>query len=479
MPSSMFTRTIVLTSLCLAVLPCTGRTSERGWDMVGRDTVEDIIGHDRTLPPAPETGVTPADPAFPPPLMTNELDILLVIMKNIDVDYEDAQGNPQHETSSMFGADIAMIEFQFQKFLDTLSHHSGGWLELNGDVVLIEEPITEISGNGSSGYHVGPGDMVWAYEDHIEFGQYDHVMLYWKPLSIPTGGIWGLAWWFYQGSTPEGEAWGAEIQPIEGAAYINCFYYPSLGYLHYEMNLHEWLHHLNALMYYKAGFPDEMVPDAHWEDDPDWDPQGHTAMDYYIHILEDHMTPLLYLSADVIDRSGAPYIRDWLSLGPFDNEGDSALEVDYIGEESILPRPGMESGGLTWEPISSDSDYVDLRDLLDAPDVTMGYAHTYFHSPRVRPARIWTGSNDGIRVWLNGNLVRDTHVHRKTRADAEAKTVLIPKGWSRLLVKVEDVAGWDWGFFCRLFSPEGGVFDDLVFRLDPPPPHDAGEAELR
>lgn len=478
MPLRALIRITLLITLLMWTLPVNGQSSETRRSLVGRDTVEDILGSDRMLRRGSDAGGNPGNFAFPPPVITNELDILLVIMKNIDVDYEDAQGNPQHETSSMFGADIAMIEFQFQKFLDTLYHHSGGWLRLNGDIVVIEEPITEISGNGNSGYHVGPGDMVWAYEDHIEFGQYDHVMLYWKPLSIPTGGIWGLAWWFYQGSTPGGEGWGAEIQPIEGAAYINCFYYPGLGYLHYEMNLHEWLHHLNALMYYKAGFPDELVPDSHMEDDPDWDPQGHTAMDYYIHILEDHMTPILYVSADVIDRSTAPSIRNWLALGPFDNEGDSALEVDYIGEETVLPREGKESAGFTWEPLASDSDYVDLKDFFNAQDVTMGYAHTYFYSPRVRPARIWTGSNDGIRVWLNGELVRDTHVHRKARADAEEKTVLIQKGWNRLMLKIEDVAGWDWGFFCRMFSPEGGVFDDLIFRLDPPPPHEFEEAEL-
>ncbi|MFQ6104423.1 MAG: hypothetical protein ACE5OP_09040 [Candidatus Glassbacteria bacterium] len=446
-------------------------SSDSRWELLSADKVDDVIGMEKAGDLGSREGEIPPVPLFPPPIVTNKIDILCVIMRNIDADYYDAEGNLQHETSSMYNFDVSMIELQFQKFADTVYHYSGGWLEITTDVLIIDEPITEISGNGSSGYHVNADDMAWAYEDYIDFGRYDTVMLYWKPIEIPTGGIWGLAWWYYQGTTPEGEAWGAEIQPTQGAAYINCFYYSSLSYMHWELNLHEWLHHLNALMYYKAGFPDEMVPDSHYDDDPDWDPEGHSSMDYYVHILVDHMTPLLYASAEVIDMSDAPYYRDWLVLGPFENEGDSGLTVDFIGEETILPREGMESGGFTWEALNSSGDYIDFIEHWGFQDQKVAYVHTYVRSPSARPARIWTGSNDGIRIWLNGNLVRDTHVHRRARADAEETTVLFLKGWNRLLIKVEDVAGYDWGFYCRVFGFFGGVLEGFQRRLDPPPLH--------
>jgi hypothetical protein len=394
----------------------------------------------------------------------------MVVMRNIDADYYDINGNLQHETSSIYGMELARIQLEFRRFADTLALYSGGWLEFNTDVLVIDEPITEISGNAESGYHITAHDMEWAYQDYIDFGQYDTVMLYWKPVEIPTGGIWGLAWWYFQGSTPEGDWWGSAIQPTKGAAYINCFFYPGLGPQHWELNLHEWLHHLNSLMYYKAGFPDEMVPDSHTDDDPDWNPQGHTMMDYYIHILEDHMTPRLYLSAEIIDRSNAPYIKDWLVLGPFENEGDSGLAVDFIGEETILPREGMESGGFTWEALHSDEDYIDLDNHFNWANNKVAYLHTYIYSPHTRTARIWTGSDDGISIWLNGNQIRHTHVHREANPDAEEFSVLFPEGWNRLLIKVEDQLGY-WRAYCRVFGFLGGVLDEFRFRLDPPPEH--------
>jgi hypothetical protein len=436
------------------------------------DRVEDVLGRLADGAPVPR-GTEPPAPLFPPPIVTNKLDILTVIMRNIDVDYTDAEGNPQHETSSMYNIDVARIELELERFADTVYYYSGGWLEIATDVLILEEPITKISGNGTSGYCVDPDDMESAYEDSIDFGEYDTVMLYWKPVEIPTGGIWGLAWWYYQGQTPEGEGWGSEIQPAQGAAYINCFYYPGLGPSHWELNLHEWLHHLNALMYYKAGFPNEMVPDSHYEDDPDWDPEGHSSMDYYVHILTEHMTPLLYASAEVIDRSAAPYMREWLVLGPFENEGDSGLAIDFIGEETVMPRRGMTSGGHQWEVMESDSDYIDLDFYYEYGNMKVAYLHTYIYSPSPTPARIWTGSNDGLRVYLNGGLVRDTHVHRLARFDAEEKTVLFREGWNRLLLKVEDKNG-SWGAACRIFGLFGGVLDELVLRLELPPPHERG-----
>jgi|GEM_PF-5735377 len=462
----------VIIVILAIISPQNGFSAESDSGTMSMDRVEDVLGHaPGEIPGTLGPGGTP-EPNFPTPVVTNKLDLLLVIMTNIDVDYEDEEGNPQHETSFMYPLDIITIENQFQRFVDTVSYYSGDWLELDYDEIIIDEPITEISGSGGSGYHVNASDMAWAYEDQIDFGQYDSVMLYWKPTQIPTGGIWGLAWWYYQGSTPEGEAWGGEIQPSQGAAYINCFYYSGLGNQHWELNLHEWLHHLNALMYYKAGFPDEMVPDSHYQDDPDWDPQGHSSMDYYVHILVDHMTPLLYASAEVIDRSDAPYFRDWLALGPFDNTDDSGLEEDFIGEETIQPEEGMESGGFTWETLESSGDFIDLKSHFSTGEDRVAYLHTYVHSPGTRAARIWTGSNDGLRIWLNGNLVRDTHVHRKERADAEATTVLFQKGWNRLLIKVENATGNQWGCYSRVFGLRGGVIDEFVTRLNPPPPHD-------
>jgi hypothetical protein len=75
----------------------------------------------------------------------------MVVMRNIDVDYYDSEGNLQHETSAMFNLDVARIELELERFADTVYYYSGGWLELTTDVLVLEEPITQIScSRGSS-----------------------------------------------------------------------------------------------------------------------------------------------------------------------------------------------------------------------------------------------------------------------------------------------------------------------------------------
>ncbi|MBN2250441.1 MAG: glycosyltransferase family 39 protein [Candidatus Altiarchaeota archaeon] len=178
----------------------------------------------------------------------------------------------------------------------------------------------------------------------------------------------------------------------------------------------------------------------------------------------------------------SPYIQNWLVCGPFPNNRsteltpdnywdtsfDYGLFIDYVNEGTTEPYSGGECGGKTWFPHSRDDDeYMDLDGLFNMDDEVIAYAHAYVYSPTERNARIWYGSDDGIRIWLNNMPVQTDHRHRPASPDTDSADVRLSGGWNRLLVKVEDVTG-SWGFYMRLTDLENREIPDIGYSIEPP-----------
>jgi|GEM_PF-5772810 hypothetical protein len=158
----------------------------------------------------------------------------------------------------------------------------------------------------------------------------------------------------------------------------------------------------------------------------------------------------------VYDCSEAGFVRKWLILGPFPNPQCKGFFVDYLGgEEGIVPDEGIShlsdsshSGKVSWM-LADTGDYLDLRSLLSPNENVVAYAFSYLLCERDSIAVIGVGSDDGVRIWINGTLVHDKHVHRGARPDADTIVVGLREGLNRCLVKVEQGEG-DWGLFFRI-----------------------------
>jgi hypothetical protein len=82
------------------------------------------------------------------------------------------------------------------------------------------------------------------------------------------------------------------------------------------------------------------------------------------------------------------------------------------------------------------------------------YGLAYVHSPDDRSSHILLGSDDGVRVWLNDELVHSNPAYRGQSVDQDKVKVSLHKGWNKLLVKVLQGAG-GWGFSLRFADPDG------------------------
>jgi hypothetical protein len=101
-------------------------------------------------------------------------------------------------------------------------------------------------------------------------------------------------------------------------------------------------------------------------------------------------------------------------------------------------------------PVTSDTPFIDFLAHFRAPtDNRVGHAATTLRCDRARDAVLLTGSDDALRVWLNGALAVERLLLRSAGPDQDATPVKLQAGENSLLVEVSN-AGGGWGFYCRL-----------------------------
>jgi len=157
------------------------------------------------------------------------------------------------------------------------------------------------------------------------------------------------------------------------------------------------------------------------------------------------------------------FIRTWLICGEFQNPPRTGLETDYLkehgGENNINPVAGMShqrSNGTfaAWTKFTSPDDIIDYISYFEnRPSVenVLAYAYTTVIAEKAGKSYIGLGSDDGVRVWLNGKLVHDNYIKRATTKDEDIIPVNLLKGTNTILVKVEQGIG-GWSFALRFMS---------------------------
>ena len=164
--------------------------------------------------------------------------------------------------------------------------------------------------------------------------------------------------------------------------------------------------------------------------------------------------------------SARRFIRDWNLVGPFDAADMDDLSTVYPPETETAPAKGYKGkNGVTvgWRTFrAGESGYVRLDDLIRPNEQAIVYGLSYVFSPDDRAASLLLGSDDGVRVWINGELVHTNPVYRAAEPDSDRVSVRLKKGWNKVLLKDLQGAG-GWGFFVRFADPAG----DLRYALKP------------
>jgi hypothetical protein len=159
-----------------------------------------------------------------------------------------------------------------------------------------------------------------------------------------------------------------------------------------------------------------------------------------------------FIAAFVNEVKNAPaYVTDWQVIGPFDNTDRAGFDTAYPPETEIaLEKTYSGVGGQTlrWQTTEPGrTGYVDLRRLLPA-DEAPGVAYAYRELAAVddQDLSVSLGSNDGIKLWLNGTLLLENKTSRTARPGDEHLTLPLKKGRNTMLIKIDQLGG-GWGFY--------------------------------
>jgi len=124
-----------------------------------------------------------------------------------------------------------------------------------------------------------------------------------------------------------------------------------------------------------------------------------------------------------------------------------------VGSGGVHPVAGqaqmVDGLALTWQAVDSADGYVDLQDGRRALDYCIGYAWTEFDAPADMDAWLGLGSDDGVKIWHNGELVCDQWIRRLSRLDDDVVPLHLKQGKNRLLIKIQNATG-AWSFIARL-----------------------------
>jgi dienelactone hydrolase len=156
-------------------------------------------------------------------------------------------------------------------------------------------------------------------------------------------------------------------------------------------------------------------------------------------------------------RGNEDFIRRWLVIGPF----AGGLETDGLaasgGEAAAEPREGIEvqradGTHVQWHAVVSWVDTVGLDDLEAVTADSFAYAFAKVARASAGRALLSVGSDEGIRVWLNGRLVLSRDGLRSAVPDEDQVEVEMKAGDNSLLVKLPQTVGRA-AFCVRVLEP--------------------------
>ena len=151
-------------------------------------------------------------------------------------------------------------------------------------------------------------------------------------------------------------------------------------------------------------------------------------------------------------------VVNWRLAGPYEQPGtggDQLLDVVFDPEKP-------DSKDVTWREVSGEADgRVDIRKFL-AGGSRVAYLRCTVLASEATAARLEAGSDDALKIWLNGEVVHANGTMRPFTWCEDNVEVELVKGENTLLVKITQ-GGGDWMGNVRVRSRDGGSLTGVTF----------------
>ena len=150
-----------------------------------------------------------------------------------------------------------------------------------------------------------------------------------------------------------------------------------------------------------------------------------------------------------LQAAGLPTLAgDWRYIGPFDNTDGQGFDAVYPPEKAVdlaKTYTGKDGQTVAWKQFKDFKigSIVDLKRFKQSDNCVI-YLYHEINAPKALSLPVSLGSDDSIKVWLNGkNLVSDNAV-RPAAPDQDQATLKLKPGKNQLLLKIGNIAGgWE------------------------------------
>jgi len=148
--------------------------------------------------------------------------------------------------------------------------------------------------------------------------------------------------------------------------------------------------------------------------------------------------------------------QHWVSLGywvagPYPEDLAKSCPPERVSFPNGLPTGTEENAAPPkWEGVPMNAcGFVNFGALFAQAEHISAYALQRVYSPRQQDVAILLGSDDQVRLWLNGKQIHEILDQGTAVPDARAVPATLKAGWNTLLARVANVTG-DHALYLRL-----------------------------
>jgi len=148
-------------------------------------------------------------------------------------------------------------------------------------------------------------------------------------------------------------------------------------------------------------------------------------------------------------ESVSSYLTDWQVAGPYMQKDKSCTELFDIPFGPELPEAKVQWKPMPIKQLGQHPAYLDLLEALNGGEQRIAYLRTQIDSPAEIRGRLEIFSDDGVKAWLNGQLIHANNVMRPIMPEPDVVPVKLKKGANKLMLKVTQ-NNLPWGAIVRL-----------------------------
>lgn len=157
------------------------------------------------------------------------------------------------------------------------------------------------------------------------------------------------------------------------------------------------------------------------------------------------------------------YLTAWEYAGPYAEEGKVAT---MLFDMPFAPENAPDT--VTWNlmPLSTNPETpwaVSLADVFGGFE-RVAYLRTQVESDKAQDAILEVGTNDGCKVWWNGELIEGINIGRPLSPGEDKLPVAVKQGTNTLMIAVYQHGG-DWSACARLRTPDGQPLPGVTNKL--------------